>query len=201
MLISVLEGMLFPGVAAVVLGMTVGTDGVWLHFVVGEALTLLFIGLMIWKKMGKMPWAHGACLLMDKGFGAMDNRLLERKLHSLEEMKRFVMEAEQFCLDLKEDVHTSRHIALCIEEIASNVIQHGFAADRKEHHLSVRLLGKEDRWVLRFRDDCRAFDPLELPPERMQQALGIRLALAMAKKANYTYSMNMNNLTLQLRRK
>lgn len=201
MLISVLEGMLFPGVAAVVLGMTVGTNGVWLHFVVGEAMTLLFISLMIWKKTGKMPWAQGACLLMDKGFGAIDNRLLERKLHSLEEMKRFVMEAEQFCLDLKEDEHTSRHIALCIEEIASNVIRHGFAADRKEHHLSVRLLGKEDRWVLRFRDDCRAFDPLELPPERMQQALGIRLALAMAEKANYTYSMNMNNLTLQLRRK
>ena len=52
--------------------------------------------------------------------------------------------------------------------------------------------------MLRFRDDCRAFDPVHYVPKEEEQALGIRLILAFAEEAYYTYSMNLNNLALKL---
>ena len=70
--------------------------------------------------------------------------------------------------------------------------------DQKEHHLFIRLLNKKDYWVIRFRDDCGAFDPVHYVPAEGKDGLGIRLVLDIAEKANYTYSMNMNNLALRL---
>ena len=81
--------------------------------------------------------------------------------------------------------------------MAGNVIQHGFAPGGK-NHLSIRVLRKPDHWVLRFRDDCRAFDPIHYVPAEGRDALGIRLVLAMADEVRYTYSLNLNNLTLKL---
>ena len=82
--------------------------------------------------------------------------------------------------------------------MAANVIQHGFEMDGKPHHLSVRILRKPGEWVLRFRDDCRSFDPVHYVPAGQEDALGIRLVLGLARDAQYTYTMNLNNLTLRL---
>ena len=198
-IISLLEGAVFPALAALAFSALFGTTGAWLFFVTGEIITLLGIGLLIRRKTGRLPWQDGAFLLQEREAGAED-RLLETEIHSLEETEAFVKAAEQFCLTLGEDAQTANHIALCIEEIAVNVVTHGFTADEKPHHLAVRLLGRDDAWILRFRDDCRAFDPVRYVPEAGENAIGIRLVMAIAEKAFYTYSMNMNNLTLRLRR-
>ena len=198
-IISLLEGAVFPALAALAFSALFGTTGAWLFFVTGEILTLLGIGLLIRRKTGRLPWQNGAFLLQEREAGAED-RLLETEIHSLEETEAFVKAAEQFCLTLGEDAQTANHIALCIEEIAVNVVTHGFTADEKPHHLAVRLLGRDDAWILRFRDDCRAFDPVNYVPGEGNESIGLRLVLAIAEKAFYVYSMNMNNLTLRLRR-
>ena len=88
----------------------------------------------------------------------------------------------------------ANHIALCLEEMASNTVIHGFDP-QMENHLSVRVQHKGDRWVLRFRDDCRAFDPVSyVPAGGVGENLGIRLVTAMADDIRYTYSLNLNNL-------
>ena len=83
--------------------------------------------------------------------------------------------------------------------MAGNVIRYGFQ-DGETHHLSVRILDKKEYWVLRFRDDCRAFDPVHYVQSGNENALGIRLVMALAEEAHYTYSMNLNNLALKLPR-
>ena len=198
-IISVAEGAVFPALAALLSSALFGTTGAWLFFVTGEIVTLLGIGLLIRRKTGKQPWKDGAYLLQEKDAGAEDH-LLETEIHSLEETEAFVKAAEQFCLSLGENAQTANHIALCIEEISVNVVKHGFTADEKPHHLAVRLLGREDAWVLRFRDDCTAFDPVGYVPAWEGESIGLRLVLAIAEKAFYTYSLNMNNLTLRLGR-
>ncbi len=199
-IISLLEGAILPAAAALILGLIFGTDGVWLHFAVGEALTLLLIGLYIRVKARALPWKKGAFLLLKEDFGVTDDRLLEGRIQSLQDVTAFVRAAEQFCLSMGETPSLSNKIALCIEEMAGNTIKHGFSQDQKEHHLSVRLLSKADSWILRFRDDCRPFDPIHYIPGSPEDALGIRLVLAITEKSSYTYSMNMNNLTLKLLR-
>jgi hypothetical protein len=82
--------------------------------------------------------------------------------------------------------------------MAGNTIQHGFAMDQKHHDLSVRLLYKDSGLTLRFRDDCGAFDPVHYIPKDEEDALGIRLILAFAQDARYTYAMNLNNVCIRI---
>ena len=103
----------------------------------------------------------------------------------------------QFCLERGRDRRISNRVAVCIEEMASNVICHGFPQDGREHHLSVRLMHKRGQWILRFRDDCSAFDPIRyVPGDGEADGLGIRLVLALADDIRYTYSLNLNNLMI-----
>ena len=76
-------------------------------------------------------------------------------------------------------------------------IQHGFKRADAKRHLSVRVLRKPDHWMLRFRDDCDAFDPVHYIPGEGEDDLGIRLMLAMSDEVRYTYSLNLNNLALK----
>ena len=197
-IISLVEGALFPALAGFVLSRFMGTTGAWLAFGAGEILTLAAIALLIRRISGETPWKKDAFLLLRKDFGATEEQTLETDISSIEEVTAASEAAEQFCLARGQDARISNHIALCIEEMAGNVIRHGFAGDGKEHHLSVRITNVQDRWVLRFRDDCTAFDPVHFVPSGEGQGLGIRLVLALTEEAHYTYSLNLNNLVLKL---
>ena len=196
--ISVAEGTLFPILSALVCSAFMGANGVWLNFGLGELLTLISVCLYIRWNTGSMPWKDDACLMLSSDFGVRGDCLMEARIGSMEEVAQVVKQAEAFCLEHGQNAKVSNHIALCIEEMAGNIIQHGFSADQKKHHLSVRVINKGERWVLRFRDDCRAFDPVHYIPDEGKDALGIRLVLTIAEEANYTYSLNLNNLTLKL---
>ena len=196
--ISLMEGAVMPVLVAFILSRFMGTTGVWLYYVLGESLTLLGLGLYIRRKTGQQPWRDGACLLLKDGFGTGPEDLMEVDIHSLQEVTAAAEKAQAFCLQRSRDSHLGNRIALCIEEMAGNTIQHGFGADGKAHHLSVRILHKQSYWVLRFRDDCSAFDPVHYIPKEGQDAMGIHLVLSLAEEARYTYSMSMNNLVLRL---
>ncbi len=83
--------------------------------------------------------------------------------------------------------------------MAANVISHGFA-EGGTNHLSVLILNKPEQWVLRFRDDCAAFDPVRYVPQEKEQAIGIRLVMGITEEAYYSYPMGLNNLVLKVRK-
>ena len=198
-ILSILEGAAFPVAAAFLGSRAAGITGAWLYFGAGEIITLFFICLLIHRKTGRLPWKESAWLLLKDDFGAGNGNLMERDIRSMDEVAAAAREAEVFCREHGQSERISAHIALCIEEMARNTIQHGFEKDQKEHHLSVRVLHKGSQWVLRFRDDCGAFDPVHFVPEDdASEGLGIRLVRAVARDASYTYSLNLNNLTLKL---
>ena len=197
-LISLLEGAVFPVLAAFVFSRFMGTSGAWLYFLAGETLTLLFIGVLVFGMTRKLPWQDETALLLKKDFGVSPEHLLEMDIRSMQDVVDASQRAGQFCRDHGHSERVCNHIALCIEEMAANTIQHGFTMDRKHHDLSVRLLQKEKDLVLRFRDDCGAFDPVRYIPKDEEDALGIRLILAFAQEARYTYALNLNNVCIRI---
>jgi len=196
-IISILEGALLPALAAFLFSRFLGVTGVWLYFAAGELLALLCTVLAVRRKNPPPIPASEAFLLLKEDFGVQPENLLEMDIHSLSEVTDAARKAEAFCIRHGQDRKTANHIALCLEEMAGNTVSHGFAPSGK-NHLSVRVQHRENRWVLRFRDDCRAFDPVSYVPSGEEDALGIRLVMAMADDIRYTYSLNMNNLTIRL---
>ncbi len=199
--ISVLECGAIPALASVLLGLSFGTEGVWLYFVVAEALILIgTVGYAAFYARGCRDWKD-AILMLREDFGVEPGQLMEAEIHSLEEAAGISAEAEHFCLEQGGDPVFANRVAVCVEEMASNTVQHGFREGR-ENLLSVRIQHRNGRWVLRFRDDCRAFDPVSyVPPEGAEEALGLRLVLGMADDIRYTYLLSMNNLTIFLNEK
>jgi len=195
---SLAEGAFFPVLAAFIFSRFMGSTGIWLYLVVGELLTLACIAIFTRKLTGKHLWQDDACLLLKSEFGVRPENLMEADIQSVEDVMSVAQEAEKFCLERSRNSRLGNHISLCIEEMAGNTILHGFTKDNKPHHLSVRILRKPKYWVVRFRDDCRAFDPVHYIPREGKDAVGIHLVLALAEEARYTYSMNLNNLALRL---
>ena len=195
--ISVLEGAVFPILSALGMSFLFSAGGVWFYFVLGELLTLLAVCLIVLRVKKRLPWQDGAAMLLKPDFGVRGSDLLEISLSSLEEIPAAVERVESFCRFHGLDAKTTNHISLCVEEMSVNVIGYGFSADEKPHHLFLRLLRKKDMWVLRFRDDCTAFDPVRYVPPPDESHLGIRIVLAMARDVRYTSSLNLNNLMIQ----
>ena len=195
--ISVLEGAILPALCAFLFSRFWGVTGVWLYFVAGESLALLATAIYVWKKNGAVSLSPQTFLMLKKDFGVPPENLLEMDIRSIQEVTDAARAAEEFCRRHGQSEKTANHIALCLEEMAGNTVIHGFAPE-KENHLFIRVQHKGSRWVLRFRDDCRAFDPVRYVPNGEKDALGIRLVMAMADDIRYTYTLNLNNLTIKL---
>ena len=202
---SVAEGAVFPLAAALVLSGVCGVDGVWYFFALGEIIALIGGFVFVRIKSGKRLPDAVDFLLLRKDFGVRDRDLLERNIMNAKQVADVSEEAQKFCLERGADPRIALHVALCIEEVASNVIEHGFGKLRKvENHLSVRLQNKDRKWVLRFRDDCHSFDPLSYIPKdplTSDTVSGIKLLLGLSDSAKYTNTLNMNNFMLVIDKK
>ena len=113
------------------------------------------------------------------------------------------VDVKSFCIGRGIDPRQANRLALCVEELAGNVIRHGFA-DGNAHHLEIRIYVKDAQSVLRLRDDCRMFDLREYTenwapdPEHPERSIGIRLVMKSAKDIIYTNTMNTNNLIVKV---
>ena len=194
---ATIEGVLFPTLAALLLSIPLGVTGVWFFSIAGESMALLCLCFYMWKKHHGISFSLDTFMDLGSDFGVTAENLLETDIVDIQDVTNVAEAAERFCIAKGGDKKLASRVALCIEEMASNVVTHGFSEKRK-NHLSVRIQNKGNRWVLRFRDDCRAFDPVNYIPHDEDGVSGIKLMLGMADEARYTYSLNLNNLTLSI---
>jgi anti-sigma regulatory factor (Ser/Thr protein kinase) len=90
--------------------------------------------------------------------------------------------------------------ALCMEEMAGNIVTHGFTKDKKRHSADIRVVHKDDSILLRIRDDCTAFNPTEyhkvMKMDEDGKNAGIQLVYGIAREVQYQNLLGMNVLTI-----
>jgi serine/threonine-protein kinase RsbW len=59
---------------------------------------------------------------------------------------------------------------LVLEEVLTNIVKYAFA-DASEHEISVLIAVNDDDLMIRFVDDGREFDPLDVLPPAMKESL------------------------------
>ena len=198
-MMSLAQNAVCPVLSAWLLSSLFGTTGAWFFFLCGELLTFAGTCFFVWKKTGLTPWKELNLLMLPADFSAPASEILEVSIHTMQDVSDASLQAYEFCRARGQSAKISNRLSLCVEEMAANVVKHGFSSDAREHHLYVRLMNKKGRWILRFRDNCRAFDPVSyVPGEKAEKAIGIRLVLALADEIRYTYSMSLNNLVIVL---
>ncbi len=201
-LISVMQNFAFTALFAFILSRFLSTNGIWLSYLCGETITFVIISIVVWAKNRKITLSAAAYSLLPDEFGAEEGEYLETSITTPDGVTDASLKAYDFCRTHGEDGRACNLISLCIEEMSNNIVKHGFGTDGKDHSIDIRLTFKDGKRIIRIRDDCIGFDPLDYiklhSADDPAAHIGIRLVMKMVKSANYVNSLGLNNLTLVL---
>ena len=200
--ISVLQNFLLPATAAFVLSRFLKITGVWLGFLSGELLTLVFITLYVTRVNKRFSITAEAFSLLGDDFGVGADNCFEMSFMRAEDVSRCAAAAQEFCRSHGLDENRCSLTALCIEEMTKNAVRSGLMKNDGEHNVDVRILIKDGEPTLRIRDNCEHFDPvkyLELHSSEIpEEHKGIRAVLGRVTTVNYVNTLGFNNLTLTM---
>ena len=193
--------LLFLALSTFVLGRLFGTTGLFVAVPVSEVLSFCFY-LICTRFIGKSSSRVNSLLLLPDNFGYSAEDSLEFGVNTMEEVIGISEKINTFCRNHGIDRRRAYYASLCLEELAGNVVGHGFKKDNKPHNCEIRVMIEEDDVVLRIRDDCRYFNLKEryeaMDPEDLAANVGIRLVYGIAKRIDYVNLLNTNTLIIRV---
>ena len=196
----ILDNFLCTALAAWGLSRLAGLTGVWMSFLVGEAVTLL-VFVIIALRNGTKGTMLERMLEIGPDFTEGIEALRTWSAASQEEVSAASEGVRTFLRDAGAAGREAYLLSLAVEEMGMNVIKYGFA-DGKSHSIDIKAVKQNASWILRMRDDCPLFDPVrymenfeETSPEAH---IGIRMVRGMARRMEYVNTLKMNNLLIEI---
>ena len=198
---SFLERLLYAVGAPYVLGSIFGIKGVLASFSIAEMCFTVHILIHVWVKTKKFPNKLEQFMLLPENFEAEPDMTLNCSVSSMEEVIGISETVMDFCETRKVDHRRACFAALCTEEMASNIVRHGFHSE-KQHGLMIRVVVANGDLILRFRDNCKLFNIREKYDSADQKDvtsnIGIRLVMGMAKDVMYVNTLNLNTTIIKI---
>lgn len=193
------HGLAFVVAVSFAMAPVLGMDAVWISFFCSEVLTLLTVLLIIRVKSGRWPKNWSDLALLPEDFRPSQERILDITIkNDMEQVMELSSRIHEFCGKYTMDSKKVGKLALCIEEMAGNIVQHGFK-DEKMHSIDIRIIMSEETIFFRMRDDGIAFNPIPYADENFlsqEENIGIKLVQKIAKEMSYNNAIGMNNLTI-----
>lgn len=198
---------LFDGVLGVAgcTALLIGSLGIygfyWGHFIGGVISFLVFVVYACYKNK-HFPKNMDELMVIPKDFGVGVKDRLELSVQNTEDVVHVAETVQTFCKDHGVDAKKAYYAALCMEEMAGNIVDHGFTKDKKKHKTDIRVTYKEDGLILRIKDDCKPFDPAErknlIDPDDPCKNIGIRMVYKIADDIDYQNMLGLNVLTMKI---
>ena len=197
--VSVLDGIvIICGLALILIPLLV-MNGMWLAQLLGCAISALVLYIYA-AIINRKPW----CSLQDmmcfpKDFGVPDEDRIDISVRSMEEVINISRSVGDFCEAHGTSARQKNCASLCVEELAGNIVRHGFG-DGKKHCIDIRVSCVKGDVMLSLKDDCRAFNPTEaeklFDPDDKAHNIGLRIASGMTKRMSYQNTFGLNILTM-----
>ena len=206
--LSLISGFLLEAgfliISAAVLSIWIGGNAVYFAFPVTQVLMIVYYIILIGivsRKLGiRNEGLANKILLLPPTFDVSEEDQMEGSINSMDEAAKISTAVWDFCEQHGCDDRRKYLLSLSVEEMAGNIITHGFSKDGKEHNISVRVIKKDDLYVARIRDDCSIFDPLKqlelYSDEDLARHIGLRMTANLAKDMQYTNILKLNNLLI-----
>lgn len=172
----------------------IGIDAVWWCYFTAEAVIVLLINIYTAIKNKCLPDLDAVF-----GFGKenMEREGYNITIRSIGE----VIESSKAVIDfLKEkgiDNRRSYYSGLCVEEMAGNIVEHGFTKAKRNKKCSIDVFVSlnEDKIRLQIRDNAPAFDPrsrLSANQNDPCKNMGIRMVSKISRDISYQNYFGMN---------
>lgn len=196
--LSFAENVLIAAIGAL-LAASIGANGVWISFTIAESLCLLVIMISVFLNARKITFSLEDWTKLSPEFGADPDNCLEFSLHSMDEVINISERVIDFCNARSHDKRRSQFTGLAIEEMAGNVVEHGFKPGEK-NSIDVRVVSG-DEFIIRIRDDCRSFDPhkylSQFTQEDPAKNIGLRIITKTAREIIYQNNAGINTLIVK----
>lgn len=199
---SVFDGFFAMVIPSVILAPIMGAMGVWLSNPIGIVLTLLTVpiyNIIFWKRL---PRNVDELMFLRPSFGVADGDIIDVPISDISEATAASEKIHKFCAAHSMGKKAANYSALCLEEISTYILEHGFTADKKKHSLNVISVFKDEKVILRIKDDCRPFDPKDMAylatgADDLDN-LGIKMVYDIADDVNYQNMLGLNVLTITI---
>ncbi|KZX16852.1 multidrug export protein MepA [Methanobrevibacter cuticularis] len=185
---------------AVVLTPIIGDTGLWLCFFLGETFTLIGLIILIRTKTGRWPRKINDFLILDDSFEKNIKNSISISIgNDMDQVMELSNKIYSFIDKYPQYEDKLKKIALCVEEMAGNIVEHGFESS-KQHYIDIRILLTEGGVIFRIRDDGKPFNPIEYGNDMSisKNKLGISIVRKIAKDISYRNTIGLNNLTIVL---
>ena len=199
---SVFDGFFSMVIPSIILAPIMGAMGVWLANPIGIVLTILTVPLyniIFWKRL---PRNVDEVMFLRPSFGVAEGDLIDVPISDISDASAASEKIQNFCAEHSMGKKTAYFSALCLEEISTYIVEHGFKADKKKHSLNALSVFKDEKVILRIKDDCQPFDPKDMAyltsGEDNLDNMGIRMVYDIADEVNYQNMLGMNVLTITI---
>ncbi|MEG1771968.1 MAG: MATE family efflux transporter [Clostridia bacterium] len=192
--------MAFLVILAFVLVRCFGTIGLWIAYPLSEIVYVVSIFVIATVKYRHFPRTIEELLFMKKDFDVSDEYKMDMTAYSIEDVQGLSQGTAVFCQKHQLSARQCYVVALTVEEMVNNIFKHG-VKNKKEQFVDLKIVIKEDKAIIRIRDNCKAFNPKEredMLADDIIRNIGIRMIINMAKKMDYANILNMNYLTIEI---
>ena len=201
-LLSILDGVVCVAGFTALLIRALGIDSVYIANVLNGVVTTLTIIVYSWIRKKHFPRNMDDLMVVPDDFGATEDERMDLSITSIEEVVSISEKVQNFCLERGADERRSLLAGLAMEEMTGNIIEHGFTKDKKKHSVDIRVVHKNDDYILRIKDDCIPFDPSErlkmTGGDDVTKNIGIRMVFKIARDVQYQNVLGLNVLTIRM---
>ncbi|MBO6049009.1 MAG: ATP-binding protein [Spirochaetales bacterium] len=151
----------------------------------------------------RIPRNMDEVMVIPKNFGVSADERMEITITSMDEVVDVSQKVSEFCKARNIDERRTYLSSLFMEEMAGNVVDHGFHKDKKKNHsVGIRVIHKDNDVILRIKDDCVPFNPEErkdiIDPKDETRNMAIRMVYKLANKIEYQNILGLNVLTIRI---
>ena len=200
--LPIVEGMVGVVVCSIILIPRLQMNGLYISNILNGVICACVIFVAAWLVLKRIPHNIEDMMAIPERIGVGSEERIDISVTTEEEVLDVSMKINDFCKKRGIDNRRAFLSSLCMEEMAGNIVQHGFSKDSKEHSIDIRVVHKDDDIILRIRDNCSAFDPSEYNKvmlyDDIGKNIGIRIVYGIAEKVDYQNLLGMNVLTIRL---
>ena len=198
-IMNLLTALLIPCGLCTVLPPFMGINGIYISYMLVEIVTIIIFYVYASLYNRKPVTSISQLLCLPENFDIVNKMTLS--VNSIADTMNLCENVISFCREKGIDSRRANAAGLCIEEMATNIIIHGFSKDRKKHHTIDVFVKIENSEVnIRLRDDCLPFDPVKRlsSSNNNESNLGLKLVRGIASDMQYqtTFGLNILNITI-----
>lgn len=199
-IITLLTALIIPiGYVLVAKGI-LGILAVWSCYWVVEVITLLIMYFVSCAKKKGIVHGIGDMIRVEESIDLETSKTISIK--KIEEVVNVSREVQLFCEENGIDKKKAMIAGLCLEEMAANIIEHGFSKCKKTNDkvidIYVGINGEDIN--MRIKDNAVAFDPhIKLNNnDDPTKNIGIKMVSKLAKYMRYQNTFGLNVLAITL---